>query len=72
MRNALIRYRVMAYVVGVLLIVLTCVGMPLKYVWGQRQRRHRDRHRARLALHAAHHHRDRPRTPARWTWTRLC
>ena len=34
MRNALIRYRVMAYVVGVLLIVLTCVGMPLKYVWG--------------------------------------
>ena len=34
MRNALLRYRVMAYVVGVLLIVLTCVGMPLKYVWG--------------------------------------
>ena len=34
MRNALIRYRVMAYVVGVMLIVLTCVGMPLKYVWG--------------------------------------
>ena len=33
MRNALIRYRVMAYVVGVLLVVLVCVGMPLKY-WG--------------------------------------
>ena len=33
MRNALIRYRVMAYVVGVMLIVLTCVGMPLKYIW---------------------------------------
>ncbi len=33
MRNALIRYRVMAYVVGVLLIVLVCIGMPLKYVW---------------------------------------
>jgi integral membrane protein len=33
MRNALTRYRVMAYVVGTLLIVLVCVGMPLKY-WG--------------------------------------
>ena len=33
MRNALIRYRVMAYVVGTLLVVLVCVGMPLKYVW---------------------------------------
>ena len=33
MRNALTRYRVMAYVVGVLLIVLVCVGLPLKY-WG--------------------------------------
>ncbi len=33
MRNALIRYRVMAYVVGILLVVLVCVGMPLKY-WG--------------------------------------
>ncbi len=32
MRNALVRYRVMAYVVGVMLIVLTCVGMPLKYI----------------------------------------
>ena len=33
MRNALTRYRVMAYVVGVLLIVLVCVGLPLKYIW---------------------------------------
>jgi integral membrane protein len=32
MRNALIRYRVMAYVVGVMLIVLVCIGMPLKYI----------------------------------------
>lgn len=32
MRNALIRYRVMAYVVGTLLIVLVCVAVPLKYV----------------------------------------
>lgn len=34
MRNALIRYRFMAYLVGTLLIVLTCVGLPLKYVAG--------------------------------------
>lgn len=32
MRGALIRYRVMAYVVGVLLVVLVCVGVPLKYL----------------------------------------
>ena len=31
MRNALIRYRIMAYTVGVLLVVLMCVGVPLKY-----------------------------------------
>ena len=31
MRAALIRYRVMAYVVGSLLVVLVCVGLPLKY-----------------------------------------
>jgi integral membrane protein len=31
MRNALIRYRVMAYVVGTLLVVLVCVAVPLKY-----------------------------------------
>ena len=34
MRNALLRYRVMAYVVGTLLIVLTCIGMPMKYLGG--------------------------------------
>ena len=34
MRNALLRYRVMAYLVGTLLIVLTCVGLPLKYWYG--------------------------------------
>ena len=32
-RSALVRYRVMAYVVGVLLVVLVLVGMPLKYIW---------------------------------------
>jgi integral membrane protein len=31
-RGALLRYRVMAYVVGTLLIVLVCVGVPLKYL----------------------------------------
>ncbi|WP_163553160.1 DUF3817 domain-containing protein [Candidatus Frankia alpina] len=30
-RAALLRYRVIAYVVGVGLILLVCVGMPLKY-----------------------------------------
>lgn len=30
-RSALLRYRVMAYVVGVLLVVLVLIGMPLKY-----------------------------------------
>jgi len=33
MRNALLRYRVMAYLVGTLLVVLTCVGLPLKYFY---------------------------------------
>lgn len=32
-RGALLRYRVMAWIVGVLLVVLMLVGMPLKYVW---------------------------------------
>lgn len=32
MRGALLSYRVMAYVVGTLLIVLICVGVPLKYL----------------------------------------
>lgn len=31
MNGALLRYRVAAWVVGVLLIVLVCVGVPLKY-----------------------------------------
>jgi integral membrane protein len=31
-KNALLRYRVMANVVGVLLIVLVLVGVPLKYL----------------------------------------
>lgn len=34
MRKALLRYRVMAYLVGALLVVLTLVGLPLKYVYG--------------------------------------
>jgi integral membrane protein len=34
MRNALLRYRVMAYLVGALLVVLTLVGLPLKYLYG--------------------------------------
>lgn len=33
-RKALTFYRVMAWIVGVFLIVLTLVGMPLKYVGG--------------------------------------
>jgi integral membrane protein len=32
MRNAWIRYRIMAWVVGTLLVVLVCVGLPLKYL----------------------------------------
>ena len=34
MNGALIRYRVMAYVTGVLLLVLVFVAMPLKYFAG--------------------------------------
>lgn len=33
MGAALTRYRVLAYVVGVVLILLVVVGMPLKYIW---------------------------------------
>ncbi len=33
MGAALTRYRVIAYVVGVVLIVLVAIGMPLKYIW---------------------------------------
>lgn len=32
MSGALLRYRVMAYIVGTLLIVLVCIGVPLKYL----------------------------------------
>ncbi|MCT1458046.1 DUF3817 domain-containing protein [Aestuariimicrobium sp. p3-SID1156] len=32
-RGALTRYRIMAWVVGTLLVVLVCIGMPLKYLW---------------------------------------
>lgn len=32
MRGALTRYRVMAYIVGCLLVVLVCIGIPLQ-VW---------------------------------------
>ena len=34
MRSALLRYRIMAYIVGCLLVVLVCVGLPLKYLGG--------------------------------------
>ncbi|PZM98100.1 MAG: hypothetical protein DIU79_00920 [Actinobacteria bacterium] len=33
MRAALTRYRVIAYVVGVVLIVLVVIGMPMKYLF---------------------------------------
>jgi len=33
-RGALLRYRIMAYLVGALLVVLVVVGMPLKYFAG--------------------------------------
>jgi integral membrane protein len=33
LRGPLLRYRVLAYVVGVGLVVLTCVGVPMQ-VWG--------------------------------------
>lgn len=33
MQGALTRYRVIAYVVGVVLIVLVLIGMPLKYLF---------------------------------------
>lgn len=31
-QGALLRYRVMAYIVGTMLVILICVGMPLKYL----------------------------------------
>lgn len=33
MKGALTRFRIMAYVVGVMLLVLTLVAMPLKYAF---------------------------------------
>ncbi len=33
MKGALTRFRVMAFVVGVMLLLLTLVAMPLKYIW---------------------------------------
>ncbi len=33
MSGSLTRYRVMAYVVGVLLLLLVFVAMPLRYIW---------------------------------------
>jgi integral membrane protein len=33
--GALLRYRAIAYVVGVVLILLVVIGMPLKYVWDE-------------------------------------
>lgn len=35
MGAALIRYRMIAYLVGVVLILLVVVGMPLKYGWDE-------------------------------------
>jgi integral membrane protein len=34
-RGALIRYRTIAYIVGIVLILLVVIGMPLKYIWDQ-------------------------------------
>lgn len=34
-RTSLRIYQVMAWIVGVLLVVLTCIAMPLKYIWDQ-------------------------------------
>jgi integral membrane protein len=38
--GTLLRYRVMAYVVGTLLIVLLCVGVPLKYLTDEGSQAH--------------------------------
>jgi integral membrane protein len=34
--RALFRYRVIAWIVGVLLIVLFCIGLPLQFIGGHR------------------------------------
>lgn len=36
MPGALLRYRVVAWIVGILLIVLFCVGIPLEFVAGHK------------------------------------
>ena len=36
MHGALLRYRVVAWIVGVLLIVLFCIGLPLQFLAGHR------------------------------------
>ena len=33
MQGALVRYRIIAWIVGVVLIALVVIGMPLKYIW---------------------------------------
>lgn len=35
-RGALLRYRIVAWIVGVLLIVLFCIGIPLQYAAGHK------------------------------------
>ena len=35
MSGALARYRVLAYLVGAMLIVLVCIGVPLRYAAGE-------------------------------------
>jgi integral membrane protein len=34
LKAALGRYRVMSYIVGTMLLVMVCVGLPLQYAWG--------------------------------------
>ena len=35
MRAAVLRYRVMAYITGVLIIIVCCAGLPLQFAFGQ-------------------------------------
>ena len=37
MSGAILRYRVMAYIVGVMLIILVCVAVPLQFAAGKPQ-----------------------------------
>jgi integral membrane protein len=37
MTAALTRYRIMAYTVGVMLLILCAVGLPLQYVWNNKE-----------------------------------